>query len=71
MSALGDAIQIQQRALGDLRRSRESSVAWHDQQRENLNRQVLDPVEADAKRLLEALRKAGSELDGALSLLPR
>jgi SOS-response transcriptional repressor LexA len=70
VNSLSDAVQVQQRALGDFQRSRGSAQAWSDDQRESLDRQVLDPIEREARHLLEALRRAGAEFDGALARLP-
>jgi hypothetical protein len=66
-----DAIALQERALADLRGSREASAAWSDDQRQSLDRQCLEPLEKDARLLLEALRDAGREITAAEGLLTR
>lgn len=71
MSGLRDAIAGQQRALSDLRRSREASAAWSDERRRRLDRQTLDPLTRDGERLLEALRKAAQEIAAAEGKLSR
>jgi hypothetical protein len=71
MSGLRDAIAAQQRALGELKRSREASAAWSDEQRHRLDRQTLEPLAADGQRLLQALRAAAQEIAAAQSKLSR
>jgi len=71
MSGLRDAIAVQQRALSDLKRSREASAAWSDEQRHRLDRQTLEPLTSDGQRLLEALRTAAREIAAAQSKLSR
>jgi hypothetical protein len=71
MAGLRDAIALQQAGLSDLQRSRDASAAWADDQRENLDRQCLDPLAAEGKRLLEALRTAGHEIAAAEGMLSR
>ena len=71
MSGLRDAIAVQQQALGDLSRCRAASAAWADEQRVSLDRNCLDPVTADGKRLLDALRKAAHEIAAAQQLMAR
>jgi len=71
MSGLRDAIGMQQRALGELRQSRDASSAWSDEPRRRLDRQTLDPLTADGQRLLESLRKAAHELAAAEGMRAR
>ena len=71
MNDLRDAIAVQQQALSDLSRCRAGSAAWADEQRMTLDRTCLDPVTADGKRLLDALRKAGHEIAAARKSLSR
>lgn len=71
MSGLRDAIALQQRALSDLQRSRDASVAWSDEQRQRLDRQTLEPLTSDGHRLLEELRKATHEVAVAAEMLSR
>ena len=71
MSGLRDAIAVQQQALTDLSRSRASSSAWVDEQRASLDRNCLDPLATDGKRLLEALRKAAHEIAAARQSMVR
>lgn len=71
MSGLRDAIVVQQQALSELARCRAGSSAWADEQRASLDRNCLDPVTADGKRLLEALHKAAREIDAAQQSLAR
>jgi hypothetical protein len=66
-----DAIAQQQRALGDLERSRADSTAWSDDQRNSLDRNCLEPVMVDGRRLLDAFRKAGHEFAAAEGKLSR
>jgi hypothetical protein len=68
---LRDAIALQQRGLGDLKRSRDASAAWSDEQRDRLDRQTLEPLTSDGQRLLEALRSAAREIAAAQSKLSR
>jgi hypothetical protein len=70
MSGLRDAIALEQRALAELQQSRSGSAAWADERRHDLDRQCLDLLQADGRRLLESLRKAAHEIaaaEGALS----
>jgi hypothetical protein len=71
MSGLRDAINTQAGALGELQRSRDGSVAWADEQRYGLDRQCLEPLDKDGRRLLEALRKAAHEFTTAEGMLVR
>ena len=71
MSGLRDAIAVQQRAISDLRSSREASAAWSDEQRHRLDKQCLDPLASEGQRLLEALRTAGHEITAAEGQLCR
>jgi hypothetical protein len=52
---LVDAAHNQRAALADLQQARARSIAWRDGVRTGLDRQVLDPLEADGKRLLARL----------------
>jgi hypothetical protein len=65
MSALDQALALQQRSLADLREVRGSTVAWSDAQREKLDRHALDPLASDGQRLLDALRRAAQEITSA------
>ena len=71
MPGLRDAINLQQRSLSDLERSRNASTAWSDQQRQQLDRQCLEPLTADGRRLVAALRKAGHEIAAAEAMIKR
>jgi hypothetical protein len=71
MSGLRDAIASLQRALADLQQSREASAAWSDPQRQSVDRQCLEPLAADGRRLLDALRKAAHEIAAAEAMLSR
>lgn len=65
MSGLRDAIAAQQRAISDLRRSRDASAAWSDDQRQRLDKQCLEPLTSEGQRVLDALRKAAHEIAAA------
>jgi hypothetical protein len=65
MSALNQALALQQRSLAYFRQARTSTAAWSDAQREKLDRHSLDPLEADGQRLFEALRRAAQEISSA------
>lgn len=69
MTALAGAIDLQQRALSDLERSRNASSAWSDEQRERLEHQCLEPLLADGHRLLQAIRLAAREIAMAQTML--
>jgi hypothetical protein len=71
MSGLRDAIALQDGALSELQQSRTGSAAWADDQRHSLDRQCLDPLQADGRRLLDALRKAGHEIAAAEGMVMR
>lgn len=71
MSGLRDAINLQQRALSDLRLSRDASAAWSDEPRRRLDRQALDPLGGGGQRLLDALREAAREIAAAEAMMVR
>lgn len=62
-------IDAQRRAIGDLRRARSSSSAWHDEQRRRLDEQRLAVLEEAAMHLLAALSSAQELVASADRLL--
>lgn len=68
---LRSAIAQQQQALSELERARAGSAAWDDDQRRGLDRDCLDPLSVEGKRLVEALRKAAHEIAAAQGMVQR
>ena len=71
MSALEQAIGGLTRALGDFGVARTSSGAWSDGKRQELDRARLDPLDQEARHLLEALKRSARAIADAQSKLVR
>jgi hypothetical protein len=69
MSRLSAAVAQHHQGLAELQRSRAASDGWSDEQRHRLDRQCLQPLEQDGRRLLDALRRAAAEIAAAEAML--
>jgi len=69
MSELREALSRQREALAALRRSRADATAWVDDQRRSLDRECLDPLEHDGRRLHEAMKKASEAILAAQGMV--
>lgn len=69
--SLDASIREAERAVGALRRSRDDSAGWSDQQRNRFDRQRLQPLLEAGSQLVLALRRAKDQLDAVRRTLER
>lgn len=65
MAALTEPLRMAEEARQTLEQSRASASAWSDAQRVQLDRATLDPLAADARRLIVALERAARDIEQA------
>jgi hypothetical protein len=71
MSALSEPLALIRGAQSSLQQCRAATSAWSDGQRAQLDRGTLDPIDADVRRLIEALERAGRDIDQARATVVR
>lgn len=69
MAELTEPLRLAEEAQKTLEQSRTSAAAWSDAQRAQLDRAVLDPLAADARRLTVALERAARDIEKARRML--
>jgi L-serine deaminase len=62
MSEMREALNLQREALRALRESESRAAAWVDDQRHRLDKECLEPLAADGRRLQDAFQRASQEI---------